>query len=136
MARIARLVYGVRDVKKVVPKEASEAADFAEIPPYDVITFDFKLLRDKEYRVKLNAGAATLWSEASTIQTLDNMLLRRPEEFPLEAYVELLPEGHVPDRQKLLTILKKYGKPMQQQTPPIPLPQNTGIPQIPAAARM
>ena len=64
------------------------------------LPFDGDRYRDLLFRVKIDVGAATVWSESQSIVTLDNLLERgviTPEQ-----YLKRLPHGIVPDVDGLL----------------------------------
>ncbi len=64
------------------------------------LPFDGTRYRELIISVKVNVGASTLWGEAQTIATLDN-LLERGVLTPAQ-YVSRLPHGVIPDQQSLL----------------------------------
>ncbi len=64
------------------------------------LPFDGDRYRDLLLRVKIDVGAATLWSESQSIVTLDNLLERGV--ITAEQYLKRLPHGIVPDVEGLL----------------------------------
>lgn len=64
------------------------------------LPFDGERYRDLILRVKVDIGAATLWSESQSIVTLDNLLDRGV--ITAEQYLKRLPRGIVPDVEGLL----------------------------------
>lgn len=64
------------------------------------LPFDGERYRDLMLRVKVDVGAATLWSESQSIVTLDNLFDRGV--ITAEQYLRRLPRGIVPDVDGLL----------------------------------
>ena len=62
--------------------------------------FDAKKLGDLQWRVKIDIGSSTHWSEVTAIQTLDNLLMQQHITFA--EYLERLPNGIIPMREKLM----------------------------------
>ena len=62
--------------------------------------YDFEKLKGKYYSIKLDVGAAALWSETAAMQTLDNLLMQ--QMISAADYIERVPEGWIKDRQGLL----------------------------------
>ncbi len=94
--------YGARSLKM-------EAEDGVWYLPFDGTRY-----RDLIISVKVNVGASTLWGEAQTIATLDN-LLERGVLTPAQ-YVSRLPHGVIPDQQSLLREWKEREK--SEDVPP------------------
>lgn len=61
-------------------------------------------LRGRLWSVKIEAGPATLWSELTSMQTLE--ALYKSGGITAAQYIERLPEGSLPQRQKLLMEMK------------------------------
>lgn len=55
---------------------------------------------DTQWRVKVDVGASSHWSEVTNIQTLDNLLMNK--EITFTEYLERLPNGIIPMREKLM----------------------------------
>lgn len=89
--------YGARSLK-------AEAEDGVWYMP-----FDGERYRDLIISVKVDVGASTLWGEAQTVLTLDN-LLDRQIITPLQ-YVSRLPHGVVPKQQSLLRDIQNAAVP-------------------------
>lgn len=64
------------------------------------LPFEGARYRDLILRVRVDVGAATLWSESQSIVTLDNLLERGV--ITAEQYLKRLPSGIVPDVEGLL----------------------------------
>ncbi len=76
--------------------------------------FDGKRYRDLIVSVSVDVGASTLWGEAQTISTLDN-LLTKDVITPLQ-YVSRLPHGVIPQQQSLLREMKESTAVVAQET--------------------
>ena len=57
--------------------------------------------------LKLDVGASSFWSEITSIQTLDNLLMQ--DRISLEDYLERIPEGYVSRKQELIDKIKGDG---------------------------
>ena len=66
--------------------------------------FDFSVLEQLPLQLKLDVGASSFWSEITSIQTLDNLLLQG--KISLEDYLERIPEGYVSRKQELIDKLR------------------------------
>ena len=66
--------------------------------------FDFSILNEIPMSLKLDVGASSYWSEITTVQTLDNLLMQGKIE--LVDYLERIPEGYVSKKQELIDKLK------------------------------
>lgn len=62
--------------------------------------FDGSKYGDMVWRVKIDVGASTHWSEITALQTLDNLLLNNRVTFP--QYLERVPSGIIPMKDRLL----------------------------------
>ena len=83
--------YGTREIEEEVPKEAEEAAAEFNLPKKIAEQYDFGELKGKYYSIKLDVGAAALWSETAAMQTLDNLLMQ--QMISAADYIERVPEG-------------------------------------------
>ena len=101
--------YGKREIQEEVPDDAVMAVQAAGLPTTIVETFDFSLLKNKYYTIKLDVGAAALWSETAAMQTLDNLLMQ--QMITAADYIERVPEGWIKDRQGLLNKMKGLQPP-------------------------
>lgn len=65
-------------------------------------TFDFNGSNydDLQWHVKVDVGASTHWNEITSMQTLDNLLMKQHVTFA--QYLERLPNGVIPMKDKLL----------------------------------
>jgi hypothetical protein len=63
-------------------------------------TFNGNEYRDLQWRVKVDIGASSHWSEITSIQTMDNLLMNKHINFA--QYLERLPNGVIPMKDKLL----------------------------------
>jgi hypothetical protein len=79
--------------------------------------FDASNLRGRLWSVKIDVGAATVWSEINSVQTLNTLF--NAGVIDARQYVERLPDGYFPMRAKLLAelgdnIVKPAGKIMSK----------------------
>lgn len=89
--------------------------------------FDFSILNEIPMSLKLDVGASSYWSEITTVQTLDNLLMQGKIE--LVDYLERIPEGYVSKKQELIDKLQGMQVQMagQQSNSPV-MGQGTEIP--------
>lgn len=89
--------------------------------------FDFSILNEIPMSLKLDVGASSYWSEITTVQTLDNLLMQNKIE--LVDYLERIPEGYVSKKQELIDKLQGMQAQMagQQSNSPV-MGQGTEIP--------
>ena len=102
-----RVYYGTRYVQvKMLTKDQLNAQPLGmTLPEQDFNTpFDFEILNKIPLSLKLDVGASAYWSEITTVQTLDNLLMQGKIE--LVDYLERIPEGYVSKRQELIDKLK------------------------------
>lgn len=99
--------------------------------------FDFSILNEIPMSLKLDVGASAYWSEITTVQTLDNLLMQGKIE--LVDYLERIPEGYVSKKQELIDKLKgaqmqMTGQgsrgPVMGQGPEIPVEGGSGYGQL------
>lgn len=69
------------------------------------VIFDASALRGKLWSTKIDVGAANAWSEINSVQTLNNLF--NSGVIDARQYVERLPDGYLPMRDKLLSELLK-----------------------------
>ena len=102
-----RVYYGTRYVQvKMLTKDQLNAQPLGmTLPEQDFnAPFDFEILNKIPLSLKLDVGASAYWSEITTVQTLDNLLMQGKIE--LVDYLERIPEGYVSKRQELIDKLK------------------------------
>lgn len=75
--------------------------------------FDGSLYSDVAFRVKIDVGPSSRWSEITTIQTLDNLLAQKHITF--DQYLERIPDGFVPKKQELIEVIKQQQALAEQQ---------------------
>ena len=87
--------YGVREV-------------IADEPDGDTNTelFDFSSVREIEYNLDVNIGAATYWSEIMQIQTADNLFTKGIITDPV-VYLNSIPDGYIRNKQKIIADIEK-----------------------------
>lgn len=99
--------------------------------------FDFSILNEIPMSLKLDVGASSYWSEITTVQTLDNLLMQRKIE--LVDYLERIPEGYVSKKQELIDKLKgmqaqmmgqQTSAPVMGQGPEVPVEGGSGYGQL------
>lgn len=89
--------------------------------------FDFAILNEVPMSLKLDVGASSYWSEITTVQTLDNLLMQGKIE--LVDYLERIPEGYVSKKQELIDKLKGMQMQITGQSTSAPvMGQGTEIP--------
>lgn len=98
--------YGKRSVEISPPKDMSEVFEFANMSPAEKVSypFDFAELKNVHFRLKLDVGASSYWSEIATMQTMDNLLMQG--KIDLVDYLERVPDGYITKRQELVDKLK------------------------------
>ena len=99
--------------------------------------FDFSILNEIPMSLKLDVGASSYWSEITTVQTLDNLLMQGKIE--LVDYLERIPEGYVSKKQELIDKLKgmqaqmvgqQSAAPVMGQGPEVPVEGGSGYGQL------
>ena len=99
--------------------------------------FDFSILNEIPMSLKLDVGASSYWSEITTVQTLDNLLMQGKIE--LVDYLERIPEGYVSKKQELIDKLKgmqaqmvgqQSAAPIMGQGPEVPVEGGSGYGQL------
>ncbi len=132
LARIDLEMMGVyykkRYVDRPITTREREAAMFAqqanpdlEIPTEVPEEFDFSILQDHPFVIKLDVGASSYYSEMAATKTLENLLMNgfiTPVQF-----LERISDDNMPERIALIEELKNA----QQMMPPQPLSSGTGV---------
>lgn len=72
------------------------------------LTFDGERYKDLLVCVKIDVGASTLYSEAQTLRSLDNLFDR--QMIDLLQYLERIPKGIIPNVSKLIKEIKKANE--------------------------
>ena len=67
--------------------------------------FDFAILKKMKFRIKIDVGASSYWSQIAAMQTLDNLL--QAEKITFLQYLDRLPPGQVPKTQELIEEVKQ-----------------------------
>lgn len=73
--------------------------------------FDFAVLKKMKFRIKIDVGASSYWSQITAMQTLDNLLSTNRITFL--QYLDRLPAGIVPQKQELIEELKQQDTKQQ-----------------------
>lgn len=69
------------------------------------VNFNSAPLKEKLMRVKVDVGASSMWSEITSLQTLDNLL--QNQQITFLQYLERIPNGIIPKKQELIDEIKK-----------------------------
>lgn len=99
--------------------------------------FDYSVLESYELNLSVDVGAGSYWSEVTKIQTLEKLLDKGM--IPPDLFVDLIPDGYIADRQKILERMiqvqqAQEAAAMQQQAggpvqPELPQPVAEAAPQ-------
>lgn len=98
-----RVYYGTRNVQvKLMSNDQMNNQPLRmSLPEQDfVVPFDFSVLNDVVLNLTVDVGASSYWSEITTVQTLDNLLMQKV--ITLDEYLERLPDGFVSMKQELI----------------------------------
>jgi hypothetical protein len=118
--------YGKRYVEMPldqVPEEmlSGELKDFAAesgmLPAGTTVPvlFDFSTIKDLPMRLKLDVGASSYWSEMSSIQTMENLLMQG--KIDIVQFLERIPDQNVPMKEELISEIKQQQAMMAQMAP-------------------
>jgi citrate synthase len=58
-----------------------------------------------KFRIKIDVGPSSYWSQITTMQTLDNLL--QSEKITFLEYLDRLPAGHITNKQELIETRKQ-----------------------------
>lgn len=75
--------------------------------------FDFSIFKDLWLDVKADVGESSYWSQIAANQTLDNLLSQG--QIDLVQYLERVPDEYIPQKEDLITAVKKRMADMQAQ---------------------
>ena len=78
-----------------------------------VLAYDFSQLQNININLSVEIGQATYWSELMQVQTLANMLSQKLIDNI--QYLELLPDGYIPGRDKIIQSIKQQQAMAGQQ---------------------
>lgn len=73
--------------------------------------FDFSILKKMKFRIKIEVGASSYWSEIAAMQTLDNLL--GADRITFLQYLDRLPPGQIPKTQELIEEIKMQDQKQQ-----------------------
>ena len=76
-------------------------------------TFNGSNYKDVPFKLKIDVGPSSYWSEITSLQTLDNMLAQQKLTFI--QYLERIPNGLIPKKQELIDEIKAQNEAMAQQ---------------------
>lgn len=74
--------------------------------------FNLSDYADLPFDTQVQVGQSQMWNEFSTIQTLDNLMMQG--KITMSQYLERMPEGYIPDKEKLLEEIKQAELQQQQ----------------------
>jgi len=77
----------------------------------EIREFDFSRLKDMKFRLKIDVGPSSYWSEITAMQTLDNLL--NTERISFTQYLERVPKGLIPKKQELIEEIKSQDQKQQ-----------------------
>lgn len=104
--------YGKRPVRVAPPKDTPpEILEFANVHGTLETDFDFDVLKDVSFHLKVDIGASSYWSEIASMQTLDNLL--QLGQIDLEDYLERMPDGYITKKDDLLAKIRSLKQSMQ-----------------------
>jgi hypothetical protein len=73
---------------------------------------DFSQLKDLNYQIDVEIGQSSYWSEATTVQTMDNLFDRKVITDPV-TYLESIPDKYIPNKQKIIDEIKQQQQEQQ-----------------------
>ncbi len=91
-------------------------------------SFDFKTLKTRRMKLRVDVGDSAYWNEISQTQTADNLLMQKLID--VESYIEALPDKFVRNKEILLQGARRMEEKMQMLAGPGP---GGGMPQMPGA---
>jgi hypothetical protein len=77
----------------------------------EIREFDFSKLKKMKFRLKIDVGPSSYWSELTAMETLDALL--QSERITFEQYLNRVPAGMIPQKQELIQDIKNQD--MRQQ---------------------
>lgn len=124
--------YDVRKADMPTPPEIQQVFQFIgqEAPAEIPMDFDFSILKDMPFLLKLDVGASSYYSEIASMQTMDNLL--QQGLITLDQYLERVPDSYVPGKVKLISEIRAQREQEQQmqmmamRMPPGMAPPPTG----------
>lgn len=87
----------------------------------EMVNFDFSVFKDMGLKTKCEVGPGSYWSELAGVQTLDNLF--QQGSIDIIDYLESIPEGYIPDKEKLIDKIKLRQEQALQQAMNIPTEQ-------------
>lgn len=130
--------YGVRKADMPLPPEMVQVFQFVgqQAPTSIPQDFDFGVMKDMPFILKLDVGASSYYSEIASMQTMDNLL--QQGLITLDQYLERVPDSYVPGKRKLITEIQQQREQEQQMQammamgmPPGMMPPPGGEPEPP-----
>ncbi len=122
--------YGTRKVK-ITPQEAEDigamdpvfnqigqpAVDPAtgqqQMTPKTSIDLDFSVLKGSNYKMDVEIGQSTYWSETTQIQTMDNLFSKGIITDAI-TYLESIPDKYIPNKSKIIDDIKQKQAEQEQ----------------------
>lgn len=95
--------YGIREVK-ITNKDGET----------EFVNFDFRILKDINFKLAISIGAAAWWNELVQIQTLDNLYSKQILTDKI-LYLESIPDGYIKNKTEIIEELKKQQAMMENQ---------------------
>lgn len=77
----------------------------------EIREFDFSKLKKMKFRLKVDVGPSSYWSELTAMETLDALL--QSERITFDQYLNRVPAGMIPQKQELLQDIKNQDKRQQ-----------------------
>ena len=90
-----RVNYGVREVT-YTDNDGNEVT----------AVFDFSVLGEYAFKLKVDIGAASYWSELMQVQTMDNLYTNQIITDPV-TYLDSIPNGYIKNKSKIIDQVKK-----------------------------
>lgn len=100
--------YGIRLVYTAPPDE--QGADLNG--GYEAV--DFSRLEEMQFKINVDVGAGSYWSELTSINTLDN-LFSKGIITDVETYLESMPSGVIPNKDGILQEVRRQKAAQEQQ---------------------
>jgi hypothetical protein len=93
------------------------------------VEFELSRYKDLVFDVKIDVGESAMWSEITTVQTLDKLL--QAGMITLSDYLEALPDGYIPNRTQMLEKAKQREAMQMQAMQEQEAQENIELPEIP-----
>lgn len=77
----------------------------------EIREFDFDKLKGMKFRIKIDVGPSSFWSELASMETLDNLL--QQDRITFLQYLDRIPSGMISQKQELVEEIKAQDKKQQ-----------------------